>query len=590
MIIEKNNIDYFSCLPTAKLYIGNEEITKNDIDYNINQLEKSVSFYREYPDLFIDDVIKEPGSTFSLYFIQRILMRIFIRYRYVFATFNRGFSKSFIGILIQIIICILYPRSHQFIVAGTAEQGTKIADDKLMEILDLLPRLKDEIVYTSRSKPYEVGKDSLKVTFKNKSVFELVAALQSNRGRRMTGGEIEECVLVNGDLLSQVIIPMLNISRKVNGQTDPNEIHKRQLFVTSAGFKNTYSYDKLIQFLIWQALKDDNTAFILGGSYELAVKIGLLSKDFANEIKEDITYSDETFEREYGSKWSGTAEGSFFDAELFDKMRVLKNAVSSSNVENNINTGIYYVISVDVGRLNDRTIAMIFRVTPKSTGSTIDLVNIECYEEEHFDTQSFKLKQLVERYNAEVLILDGNGLGVGLLDYLVKPTMIYGTQEFYPPYSVINDERYDIYKTDDSIPMVYVIKSNSQEFNSALAANVLNQIKSKNVRFLISEKAKKAEIEAEEITKKNKKSSLSKIKELKPYIYTTSLKEEMMNLRRKNTLNNNIVLEQVNKQMHDDKYMSFAYGLYWIKLQDDNRIRNKRKKSFKNMVFFTKGR
>lgn len=44
-------------------------------------------------------------------------------------------------------------------------------------------------------------------------------------------GIIEECVLIDGDKLSQVIIPMMNVSRKVKGKTDPNEIHKRQLYV-----------------------------------------------------------------------------------------------------------------------------------------------------------------------------------------------------------------------------------------------------------------------------------------------------------------------------------------------------------------------
>lgn len=49
-------------------------------------------------------------------------------------------------------------------------------------------------------------------------------------------GIVEECVLIDGDKLSQVILPMLNVSRKVRGESDPNEIHKRQLYVTSAEF------------------------------------------------------------------------------------------------------------------------------------------------------------------------------------------------------------------------------------------------------------------------------------------------------------------------------------------------------------------
>lgn len=491
------------------------------------------------------------------------------------------------------MLCILYPGSNLFVVAGTAEQGAKIATDKLTELSTLLPRLKQEIKLNNKGEIFSSEKDSCKVTFKNGSTFELIAALNSNRGRRKTGGLIEECVYVNGDILSQVIIPMLNVSRRVNGKVDPKEIHKRQLYVTSAGYKNSFSYNKLLQILIWQAIKDDNTACCIGGSWELAVKIGLLEKNFVNELKEDGTYSEESFEREYGSVWSGTVDGSFFNADKFDKLRVLTTPIMSSDLENNMNTDIYYVISVDVGRLNDRTEVCIFKVTPGQDNKSIkSLVNIKTYESEHFETQSLYIKELVDRYNAKMLIVDGNGAGVGLVDYLVKPTHMITSSDYYPPYSVVNDSRYDSFKTDESIPKLYVIKGN-KELNNSIIMNVVTQMETERVRFLISEKAAKATLLEEEIKNKKHYTSLYKMEKLKPHMYTTSLKEEMMNLRRRNNINSTsetVALEQVNKKMHDDKFMAFAYGLYWIKLQDDTRFKNKKHNNLKNMIFYTKGK
>lgn len=195
-ILETSQIDYFINLPTSKLYLNYEEITENKIKQLFPELKRSISFYREYPDIFVDEILRNPIKPFCFYPVQRIMMRVFARYRYVFATFNRGFSKSFIGILFQLVMCILYPRNNVFITAGTSEQGTKIADDKITELLDFFPKLADEIKYGTRGKPYESTRDSLKVTFKNNSTFELVGALQSNRGRRKQGGSTHSIEII----------------------------------------------------------------------------------------------------------------------------------------------------------------------------------------------------------------------------------------------------------------------------------------------------------------------------------------------------------------------------------------------------------
>ena len=45
----------------------------------------------------------------------------------------------------------------------------------------------------------------------------------------------------------------MNISRMcMDGSIHPEEqLNKAQLYITTAGYKNTYPYDKLIQFLVW---------------------------------------------------------------------------------------------------------------------------------------------------------------------------------------------------------------------------------------------------------------------------------------------------------------------------------------------------
>jgi hypothetical protein len=77
---------------------------------------------------------------------------------------------------------------------------------------------------------------------------------------------MEEVVGIDQDILNEVILPLMNVERRVNGFVDPNEpLNQSQIYITTAGYKNTFSYDKLIQILCQSAVNPDK-AIVLGGS------------------------------------------------------------------------------------------------------------------------------------------------------------------------------------------------------------------------------------------------------------------------------------------------------------------------------------
>mgnify|MGYP003401456600 CR=1 FL=1 len=61
----------------------------------------------------------------------------------------------------------------------------------------------------------------------------------------------------------------------------------------------------------------------MGGTYCLSVLMKLLDKNFVKDLKMDGTFNESSFDREYESKWSGTVEDAFFNAEIFDRNRIL---------------------------------------------------------------------------------------------------------------------------------------------------------------------------------------------------------------------------------------------------------------------------
>lgn len=73
--------------------------------------------------------------------------------------------------------------------------------------------------------------------FKNGSYFDNIAASEKSRGKRRHGGLVEECIGVDGKLLSGVIIPTMNVSRLcMDGSTQPSEtLNKSQIYVNFFG-------------------------------------------------------------------------------------------------------------------------------------------------------------------------------------------------------------------------------------------------------------------------------------------------------------------------------------------------------------------
>lgn len=200
-----------------------------------------ISFWREYPDMFVDWLLEQGNpQDFHFFFYQRVFLRIAMRYQYVYAVFPRAYSKSFLSMMVLMIRCILYPKCKLFVTSGGKEQAAGIMKEKVQEICTLIPAFNNEIDW-SRGVTLE-GKDYCKYVFKSGSYFDNIAARETSRGKRRHAGVIEECAGVDGTILSEVIIPTMNVSRLcMDGSTHPEEqLNKSQLYITTAGWKNTF--------------------------------------------------------------------------------------------------------------------------------------------------------------------------------------------------------------------------------------------------------------------------------------------------------------------------------------------------------------
>lgn len=377
----------------------------------------------------------------------------------------------------------------------------------------------------------------------------------------------------------------MNVSRTcLDGTVHPEEtLNKSQIYVTTAGWKGSFSYNKLITLLIRMVLEPDK-AIIMGGTYRIPVLVKLLDKNFVQDLKRDGTFNEAAFEREYESRWSGSVEDAFFNGEVFDRCRKLRQP--EYEYSGRTSDHAYYVLSVDVGRRQCQTVICVIKVTPQSQGPAIkSLVNIFTLDDQHFEDQAIYIKKLYYAFKANKIVIDGNGLGAGLMDYMVKSQIDNATGVIYTDFGVENDEsgEWRKFRTDNTeYDAIYEIKANAP-INTEAHSNIQSTLRAGRLRLLIDERVAQNNLLGTKVGQKMKPEERGE--RLKPFTLTSMLKEEMMNLREENE-GINIILKQANKAIPKDKFSSLEYGLYYIKQKEDSK-RKKKSRSFADYMFIS---
>ena len=181
----------------------NEDYLKEHFD----EIGDMFSIFSAYPDIYLD-LIKPQDSNFELFFYQRITLRAVMRYKDIFITAPRAFSKSFITILGLILQCVFIPGTKRFICAPNKNQSAQIAKEKIVEIYDHWPLLRKEVIGGEISDtPGNFGKDYVTLKFRNGSQFDVVGALDSQRGGRRHGGLIDEIRDHEEQPINEIVLP-----------------------------------------------------------------------------------------------------------------------------------------------------------------------------------------------------------------------------------------------------------------------------------------------------------------------------------------------------------------------------------------------
>ena len=158
-------------------------------------------------------------------------------------------------------------------------------------------------------------------------------------------------------------------------------------------------------------------------------------------------------------------------------------------------------------------------------------------------------------------------IGLGVFDALARDITDPDTGDIYPALSCFNNQEMADRCTNPSAKkVIYSVKA-SASFNSDCAFLLREGFLSGRIKLLINE------FDAEEMLKETKGyASLSPVEKVKfqlPYIHTTLLIDELVNLQHEESNGKIKIFEKPN--MRKDRYSSLSYN-YYLAVQLENKL------------------
>lgn len=518
----------------------------NEATLNIENWEYFCSFCRWYPDSYLD-LIKPPKGGLNLHLDQRIYLRVMLRFTSFYGVFPRGYGKTFDEVLASILACIFFPEISISLSAQTKENASDLLKEKYFEIIRFYPMLKNEVEKTNFAKG-----DSL-IVFKNGARLDNLANSQTSKGQRRKRMNMEESALIDNDTFLDALLPIVEVPRVCVGKysiTDPEELNQQINFFTTAGFKGSDEYQRSVDMV--KDMINLNGKMVLGSSFWLPCWYGRGStKSQIFQKKKDMTMI--SFAQNYESKWVGASNGALVN------INKLMNCRSLSVPRTECKGDEEYYLGVDVARSQNTnnnqsfiSVIKVNRTKDKSRIVSMDLVNlINIPNIYNFTAQACVVKKYKNLYKAQAVVVDGNGLGAGLIDELVKESFDPVTKESLGCWDTINDTN-EPEVPDIAEKILYNLKA--QSYQSKIVTNFIDVVDSGKFRML--EQRQQSEFTEKEYDDFDNY--------VAPFLQTDVLFEEIANLKLKHLNNGGVTIEKVVNKLDKDRVSATIYVLWYI--------------------------
>jgi ribonucleoside-diphosphate reductase alpha chain len=503
--------------------------------------------------LFLD-LIKPESGGINQHLDQRVLLRCLLRFFAVHGVYSRGYSKTYEEVLAMYLICMFYPGVELALTAQTKQNAAELLKAKYHEIIKHYPILKNEIAGTKFSK------DDAELNFVHGSRLDILANSSSSKGQRRHRLNEEESALVDKTTFDDSISPIVEVPRYTCGKlsiVNPLELNGSISYFTTAGFRGSSEHDKVLEML-------DNT-FDLKGEIVLGANWLLPCWYERGSSKSKILdkrnkMSSVAFAQNYESEWVGNVDGALVNINKVLKLRNLIQAKLKFDKE------YEYILGIDVARSqsknNNQTSVAPIEIHRNSNGKIIslDLINLFTISNDlNFTAQAAEIKKIKKAFNAKMVCCDSNGLGVGLIDALMKETFDPNTKENLGCWDTINTEAQPEIKGAEKC--IYDLKPQSAQneiivnFISVVDGEILRLLEKRNDIYDLDDKD-------------------NYVENVLPFLHTDFLVEEIANLQLKTLGTGKVTIEKTNSKYDKDRFSAVAY-VCWYAMTFENRDNGK---------------
>lgn len=523
----------------------------------------------------------------NLKLFQRILLTMMFWSTTFVLIACRGLGKTFISAVYCVVRCILYPGTKICIASGTRGQAINVLEKIILELKPRSPELRAEI----DDKETKINGTNAQIVFKNTSAIKVVTASDSSRGNRCNVLLLDEYRLISKDTIDTVLRKFLTLRRMptyseltdAEKKTEYSKEKNLTMYLSSAYFKDHWSYSKCLDTL--RAMLDDSRRqFICGFPYQLSIEEGLLDPETVADEMSESDFSEVKWSMEMCAEFYGSEDGAFFDFASISKTRKIKFPMLPNLLASKVNSsclsiipkqnGEVRILSADIALMssrknnNDATAVFINQLIPTKAGRyTSNIVYTDTYEGLRTDDQALIIRKLYDEYQCDYIVLDTNGIGLGVFDALSREVVDVETGEAYPPLSCINDKTMaDRCTTVGAEKVIWSIKASAQ-FNSDCAFLLREAFRSGRIRLLATEYD--AEEFLSELKGYNSLSPQEKMSLQLPYIQTTLLIDELTKLQHEESGGKVRIYEK--SGMRKDRYSSLSYN-YYVASQIENKI------------------
>lgn len=501
--------------------------------------------------------------------------------------------KTFVDAIFASSYAVLFPRTKIVVAAATREQGNQLLLKITEDLMKNYGWGSDNLCREIEGKPV-VTLNKGEIHFKNGSWIKVVTPSDNARGARANILILDEFWMIDANIINGVLRRFLTAPRNPAYLDLPQYTHLREenkeIYTGSAYMKSHWAYSKANDY--FKHMLDDNKKyFVFCLPYQVAIRNNLLSKRQIKNEMEESNFDSVKFAMEMEALWYGDSHGAFFSYEDISQVRKIEipyyvkddklRHISIPEIPKLI-LNERRILSLDIALMastrhnNDASSIIMNRAIPTNNNSYIgNFVYLHNIEGIRGSDLALQIRILFDYFNATDLVIDGKGVGLPIVQDLMKDLVDARTGKLYPALACCDCEKLPMNKDlNAQLALPYANKviwaiSASEAFNTEIGTMLRTGIQNKKLNLLVNYEASK-EILSDNIPHYDSLNVNDRELLRQPYLETDLLMRELVGLQHQVKGTNIKFKEKTGARK--DRFSSAAYN-YWVQVQIENMLK-----------------